>query len=126
MDSFVALIVMKSKNLHRTLIFSLLLLAGSILLSSIGSFYHKSENLVSIETKKTAENKKQEEKVSTNYGLEAVVVSVSHLDFHKEVLFLKPEIVFVFQKAIITTCGSIFLEKYFNTLFTHIISPNAP
>lgn len=117
---------MKNKNLHRTLIFGLLLLAGSILLSSIGSFYHKSENLVSVEKKNATEDKKQEEKVSANYGLEAVVVSATNLDFYKEALFLKPEIFFIIQKAILTTGYSIFLEKYFNTLFTHIISPNAP
>ena len=118
---------MKNTKLHIVSLFTLSLLAGVVLISAVGVFYQAREvKTLSVGKKNSEEDKKQEKKISAAHGLEAVVVSVLDLDFGKEAVLTRPEILFLFRKAILVPKRFLISEKYFDTLFTHIISPNAP
>lgn len=122
---------MKHNKIHIAHGLFLLLLTVSILLSSAG-LYAVSEapaKEIAIKTKgkssATGQGQK-EEKVSASPTFEAVVVSLINHDFAKEIFFYSFEFSPVLEKVTLAPKRYIISEKYFRTLFTHFISPNAP
>ena len=107
--------------------FFLLLLTVTILLSS-ASIYHVSASTkpVSAKEDKSKKETKQEEQTVVVPAQEAVTGSVLNLDFVKEIVFTSFNLVVSNHEEIKTLKRSVISEKYFRTLFTHIISPNAP
>jgi hypothetical protein len=116
---------MNLKRIHIAKAFFLLLLTVSILLTSAG-IYSASANTVKEPVKKGAASNTKQEKVTAAPTFEAVVVSFLCPEFAKEIFFFSFDFSPVLEKITLTTKRSIISEKYFHTLFTHFISPNAP
>ncbi len=117
---------MKNSNLHIFKWISLVLLTVSILVASKGIPYvsitqkeHKASD------QKTKEQSEKNEQVSISNGLEAIVASTLNPDFAKYLFFDSFHFSNININATVLT-KRVVAEKYFRTLFTHIISPNAP
>lgn len=123
---------MRHSRIHIAHGFFLLLLAVSILLSSAGLYAVSdisSKEMAAAKAKggSSADSQSQkQEKVSASPTFEAVVVSLINHDFAKEILFYAFDFSPVLEKVTLAPKRYIISEKYFRTLFTHFISPNAP
>ncbi len=115
---------MKNNKLHIAKGFFLLLLSIVIVASSAGVSYTSEVTKVAISKKDKKTDK--EEKVSVAHGLEAVVVSILNPDFEQEVFFSFIDFSPAKENCINILKRVLFSEKHFHTLFTNIISPNAP
>lgn len=118
---------MKSNKPHIAKRFFLLLLSLVILTSSVG-LCNVSHNVVAPQAKE-AKGKKEgnkEESLSVAYGLEAVVVSLLTPDFEQEVVFNFFDFPPVIKISYQSINRVVYANKHFHTLFTNIISPNAP
>jgi hypothetical protein len=117
---------MKHSKAHSIKGFFLLLLTVTVFLSSAGLYYANVKTEKEITKKVSSEDTSKEEKVTASPTFEAVVVSLIHHDFAKEILFYTFDFFIVVEKAILPSQRFVVSEKYFRTLFTHFISPNAP
>ena len=115
---------MKNNKLYIAKVVFLLLLSTAVVVSSIGAFH--SSSITKAKTTKEEKKKENEEKVSVAHGLEAVVVSFINPDFAKYVLFSFFDFSPKQERSINTLRNFILSGKHFHTLFTNIISPNAP
>ncbi len=105
----------------------LLLLTLTVFLSSAGVYHSSVKTQKEITRKeKTSKSDPKEERVSASPNFEAVVVSFISPDFAKEILFTTFDFSPLVEKVILTSKRPVISEKYFRTLFTHFISPNAP
>ncbi len=118
---------MKHNKKHIAKGLFLLLLTATVFLSS-ARVYHSSFKTQKEITKKGNASKpdSKEERVSASPNFEAVVVSFISPDFAKEILFTTFDFSPLVQKVVLTSKRPVVSEKYFRTLFTHFISPNAP
>ena len=118
---------MKDNKLHITKGLFLLLLTVTLLFSSAGIFYvSKTTKVTFVKEEKAKKGTGKEEQVSVSHAIVAVVVSILNPDFAKEILFTPFNFSFQPDKEILTPKKIFISEKYLRTLFTHIISPNAP
>ncbi len=118
---------MKHNNRHITKGVFLLLLTVAVFLTSVGIHYTASSlDREEISSKTTSDNSPKEERVSASPNFEAVVVSLIHPDFAKEILFYSFEFAPFTETILLPSQRSIISDKYFRTLFTYFISPNAP
>jgi hypothetical protein len=117
---------MRDNKLHIAKGFFLLLLTVTLLFSSAGIYYvSKTVKTVSSKEEKDKKENQKEEKVFTA-AKDAVLVSISNPDFVKEVLLVSFYFPVLTNEVTLTSKKVFSSEKYFRTLFTHIISPNAP
>ncbi len=118
---------MKRNKSHIAKGLFLLLLTVAILFSATG-IYHvsKATKSLSVKEEKTKKEEKQSKEVLVSRTLEAVVVSILNLDFVKEIVFNSFQFSLIIQEELVVPQKTIISEKHFRTLFTHIISPNAP
>jgi hypothetical protein len=124
----------KQTKSHIVRFLPLLLVVALMLLSSSGTYYLVPKTVLkevsarkasSTETaSKEAGHSDQQVKVAPS--IEAVVVSLFAPDFAKEIIFSALEFAPLVEKKLAVATGYVPAEKYFRTLFTHIISPNAP
>ena len=118
---------MKNNKLHIVRFLLLLSLILSVIISSAGIYYTSKEvKAVSAKEKTKKEEEKQDEKVSVAAGTEAVVVSILNPDFLKGIVFFSFDFPLLSNREVLTPKRVLVSFRYFNTLFTHIISPNAP
>jgi hypothetical protein len=118
---------MKHNKLHIAKGFFLLLLTVALLFSSVGVYsVSKTSKPLSAKESKTKKEDKQGKEVFVSPTLEAVVVSILNLDFVKDIVFISFDFSILSQEEVIVPKRITIAEKYFRTLFTHIISPNAP
>lgn len=117
---------MRFSKTHSLKGFFLLLLTMTIFLSSAGMYYASAKTEKHISKKVSAEKETKEERVTASPNFEAVVVSLIHHDFSKEFVFSSFEFSLLLKEVVLPPQRSIFEGKYFRTLFTHFISPNAP
>jgi hypothetical protein len=125
--SFAGQNVMQNNKLHIVRSLLLLSLIISVILSSAGIYYTAKEvKSISAKEKSKKKEEKQDEKVSVATGTEAVVVSILNPDFLKGIILFSFDFPILNNKAVLTPKKFLVSFRYFNTLFTHIISPNAP
>lgn len=119
---------MNHNKLHSVRGFFLLLLTLAVFLSSAGIYSAsvRTEKEISYKVSSGKPSKDKEEKVTASPNFEAVVVSLIYPDFAKEILFYTFDFSVVTEEVLLPRQRSVISEKYFRTLFTHFISPNAP
>jgi hypothetical protein len=118
---------MQNNKLHIVRFLLLLSLIASVILSSAGIYYTSKEvKAISAKEKSKKKEEKQDEKVSVATGTEAVVVSILNPDFLKGIVLFSVDFPFLPSEKVPTPKRFLVSFRYFNTLFTHIISPNAP
>ncbi len=118
---------MKDNKLHFTKGIFLLLLITVLMFSSAGTYYNSEiVKTASSKEKKTQKEEDQKEQISAAPFLEAVVVSILNPDFAPDILLVSFDFPVLAEELIGRAGHRIVSEKYFRTLFTHIISPNAP
>ncbi len=118
---------MQHNKLHIVRSLLLLSLILSVILSSAGIYYTSKEvKCISAKEKSKKKEDKQDEKVSVATGTEAVVVSILNPDFLKGIILFSFDFPLLAKEEVATPKRFLVSFKYFNTLFTHIISPNAP
>ena len=120
---------MKHSKIHSIKGLFLLLLTVTVFLSSAGVYYASVKTEKEISQKipsKDSKDKSREARVAASPNFEAVVVSFIHPDFAKEILFYTFDFTIAIEEVLLPGQRFIVSEKYFRTLFTHIISPNAP
>ncbi|HSZ25817.1 MAG TPA: hypothetical protein VK766_08875 [Cytophagaceae bacterium] len=105
------------------------LLVAAILMSSTGIYQTSKTKGKSVSASSTNEekSKKKEEKITVAPEIVAVVVSILSLGFVKDFLLLAFDFSWTSHTPFFFSDKRIVIaEKYFDTLFTHIISRNAP
>ncbi len=118
---------MKDNKLHIAKGIFLLLLTVTLLFSSAGIYYvSKTTKTISVKEEKAKKETGKKEQVSVAHVMEAVVVSVLYPDFAQYILVISFDFSVLTDKVILSPKRFLISEKYFRTLFTHIISPNAP
>ncbi len=118
---------MKNSKIHIGFLFALVSLVAMLLFSSVTSYYLENETS-KIEVAKTSADsgKNKEAKVDVSNGLLAIVVSIINMEFCKVTIVQNQDFIFSIQKTFFYSKNNLVKENYFNTLFTHIIAPNAP
>ncbi len=117
---------MKPNRSHIAKGIFLLLLVAAVFLSSAGIYASSVRTHKEIAKKDQSETSSKQEQVSASPAFEAVVVSLISPDFTQEIIFHTIDFSPLVEKVLLTSNRSIVSEKYFRTLFTHFICPNAP
>ena len=119
---------MQPNKIHIVRFFLLLSLVVSVIVSSAGIYYTSNKIVKSVSAKESSKKKeeKQDEKVSVATGTEAVVASLLNPDFIKGIFLFSFDFPLPENKVVLEPKRFPVSFRYFNTLFTHIISPNAP
>jgi len=118
----------KNSKLHIIRTYTLLLLTLVFLFTASGAYSNSINTKATTEsTQKSTQNKKEnKEEATVSPTIEAVVVSTLNPEFVKAIVFTLAVVLPVEQTERIVCNHSIVATNYFETLFTHIISPNAP